>query len=121
MSKQRLELEGGKGNAQRVKRGRIRDLMAGKVELAEALTVSAADVAALREQAYAQYHAGKWRECAAMIGGLHALGAPELLDSVILSRCHQELGDLERAAICARIGEELLARALAGGRGGESS
>lgn len=94
-----------------VKTALFAGLFAGQRSLAEALTISPEALVHLRSQAHALYHAAQWDACVKAVEALHALGDVELWDPVMLSRCHQELGDHERAAICARIAEELLARA----------
>lgn len=121
MTRHRLELEGSHRGAPTIKRGLYDGLFSKERSLTEVLGADPATLASLRELAHAHYHSGQWAQCVAVVEGLHALDAPELWDPIMLSRCHQELGDPERAVICARIGEELLALALYGRSEGASS
>jgi hypothetical protein len=109
VSRQRLSLHGSRRTREDVRTLLIERCRTGRATLAETLAIDSTMMKALRAQGYALYRAGKWQRCADVVLGLVALGDLEPWDPVILSRCFDELGDPDRAAICAKVAEVILA------------
>ncbi len=112
MSKQQLRLHRGKkGSGGPIDGDRVQAFREGKLSLRRALGVPQETLGELRAQAEAFYTAGKWQQCVDVLMGLWELEELRPIDPVLLSRCFEELGDAERASVCAKIAHDLLDRA----------
>ena len=107
MSLHRVQLQGGAAR-DTFDPAAVRAYSKGELGLREALGVGEDAIGAMRRQAQAYFHTGRFGECVDVLLGLGVLEDVEARDAAMLAEAFYALGDEQSARRCALLYEEIL-------------